>query len=30
MVVGAAGMYEAWCRVHFEPFVDSEQLELAV
>jgi thymidine kinase len=28
VVVGAAGMYEARCREHFEPFVDSEQLEL--
>jgi thymidine kinase len=30
VVVGAAGMYEARCRTHFEPFSDSEQLELAV
>jgi thymidine kinase len=30
VVVGAAGMYEARCRAHFEPFADSEQLELAV
>jgi thymidine kinase len=28
VVVGAAGMYEARCRAHFEPFADSEQLEL--
>jgi thymidine kinase len=31
VVVGAAGIYEARCRAHFEPFVDehhSEQLEL--
>ena len=28
VVVGAAGMYEARCRTHFEPFADSEQLEL--
>ena len=31
VVVGAAGLYEARCRTHFEPFVDehhSEQLEL--
>ncbi len=31
VVVGAAGMYEARCRAHFEPFVDergSEQMEL--
>lgn len=28
VVVGAAGMYEARCRAHFEPFVGSEQLEL--
>ena len=31
VVVGAAGLYEARCRVHFQPFVDehqSEQLEL--
>jgi thymidine kinase len=30
VVVGAAGLYEARCRAHFEPFPDSEQLELAV
>jgi thymidine kinase len=30
VVVGAAGMYEARCRAHFEPFADSEQLELPV
>lgn len=30
VVVGAAGMYEARCRAHFEPFVGSEQLELPV
>ena len=31
VVVGAAGMYEARCRTHFEPFVGSEQqLELPV
>ncbi len=30
VVVGAAGMYEARCRAHFEPFADSEQLELGV
>jgi thymidine kinase len=30
VVVGAAGLYEARCRAHFEPFVGSEQLELAV
>lgn len=32
VVVGAAGMYEARCRAHFQPFLDdeaSEQLELA-
>jgi thymidine kinase len=31
VVVGAAGLYEARCRTHFEPFIDehhSEQLEL--
>jgi thymidine kinase len=31
VVVGAAGLYEARCRTHFEPFTDehhSEQLEL--
>ena len=31
VVVGAAGLYEARCRTHFEPYVDehhSEQLEL--
>ncbi|WP_263408184.1 thymidine kinase [Terriglobus tenax] len=31
VVVGAAGLYEARCREHFEPFVDenkSEQMEL--
>jgi thymidine kinase len=31
VVVGAAGLYEARCRAHFQPFVDehhSEQLEL--
>jgi len=28
VVVGAAGLYEARCRAHFEPFVGSEQLEL--
>jgi thymidine kinase len=31
VVVGAAGLYEARCRTHFEPFLDehqSEQLEL--
>ena len=31
VVVGAAGLYEARCRTHFQPFVDehhSEQLEL--
>jgi thymidine kinase len=28
VVVGEAGMYEARCRAHFEPFADSEQLEL--
>lgn len=31
VVVGAAGMYEARCREHFQPFVDehhSEQMEL--
>jgi thymidine kinase len=28
VVVGAAGLYEARCRAHFEPFVDSEQMEL--
>ncbi|HSY71494.1 MAG TPA: thymidine kinase [Alloacidobacterium sp.] len=28
VMVGAAGMYEARCRAHFEPFADSEQLEL--
>jgi thymidine kinase len=28
VVVGAAGMYEARCRADFEPFADSEQLEL--
>ena len=28
VVIGAAGMYEARCRAHFEPFTDSEQLEL--
>lgn len=27
VVVGAAGLYEARCRTHFEPYVDSEQLE---
>nr|WP_158751572.1 thymidine kinase [Acidobacterium sp. S8] len=27
VVVGAAGLYEARCRAHFEPYVDSEQLE---
>jgi len=29
--VGAVGLYEARCRIHFEPFIDehhSEQLEL--
>lgn len=30
VVVGAAGLYEARCRAHFEPFADSEQLELPV
>ena len=33
VIVGAAGMYEARCRTHFEPFTDehhSEQLEFAV
>lgn len=30
VVVGAAGIYEARCQTHFEPFVGSEQLELAV
>ena len=32
VVVGAAGMYEARCRTHFQPFLDaqhSEQLELS-
>ena len=32
VVVGAAGLYEARCRAHFQPFMDehaSEQLELA-
>jgi thymidine kinase len=28
VMVGAAGVYEARCRAHFEPFVDSEQMEL--
>ncbi|MBS1820775.1 MAG: thymidine kinase [Acidobacteria bacterium] len=31
VVVGAAGLYEARCRTHFQPFIDeheSEQLEL--
>ena len=28
VMVGAIGMYEARCRAHFEPFTDSEQLEL--
>ena len=28
VMVGAAGLYEARCRAHFEPFVDSEQMEL--
>ena len=31
VVVGAAGLYEARCRTHFEPFIDehhTEQLEL--
>jgi thymidine kinase len=28
VVVGAAGLYEARCRAHFEPFTDSEQMEL--
>lgn len=28
VVVGAAGLYEARCRAHFEPYVDSEQMEL--
>ena len=28
VVVGAAGLYEARCRAHFEPYVDSEQLDL--
>jgi thymidine kinase len=28
VVVGAAGLYEARCRTHFEPCVGSEQLEL--
>lgn len=28
VMVGATGMYEARCRAHFEPFADSEQLEL--
>jgi thymidine kinase len=28
VVVGAAGLYEARCRAHFEPFMDSGQLEL--
>lgn len=28
VVVGAAGLYEARCRAHFEPFTGSEQLEL--
>jgi thymidine kinase len=31
VVVGAAGLYEARCRIHFEPFTDehhSEQLDL--
>jgi thymidine kinase len=31
VVVGAAGVYEARCRAHFQPFTDenhSEQLEL--
>jgi thymidine kinase len=31
VVVGAAGLYEARCRTHFEPFTDehhSEQLDL--
>jgi thymidine kinase len=27
VVVGAAGLYEARCRAHFEPFVDSQQME---
>ena len=33
VVVGAAGLYEARCRTHFEPFLDenrSEQLDLPV
>lgn len=33
VVVGAAGVYEARCRAHFQPFVDehnSEQLEFSV
>lgn len=33
VVVGAAGMYEARCRAHFEPYVEApaaEQMELAV
>lgn len=29
VVVGAAGLYEARCRAHFEPFTDSGQMELA-
>lgn len=31
VVVGAAGMYEARCRAHFQPYLDeaAEQLELA-
>lgn len=28
VMVGATGMYEARCRAHFEPFIDSEQMEL--
>jgi thymidine kinase len=31
VVVGAAGLYEARCREHFQPFIDenqSEQMEL--
>lgn len=30
VVVGAAGLYEARCRTHFEPYVDSQQMELPV
>jgi thymidine kinase len=30
VVVGAAGLYEARCRTHFEPFTDSGQMELPV